>query len=174
MASLQLRLAGGAAAIYLCAFVFASTAGSQAQEPQGNYGVGIPDVFLPKYLAYRSNQLAKANPDVMRIRLGYVKGLSRSFIGMVGEMAVDLKSGGYSVSLNGLTMGQTYSLWLVDRTESAGTVPDTVVGLATILAAGPSMLLNGVLGLNLPLGFTIDRVVVVPGATWGAEPLAAG
>ena len=66
-------------------FVFANTPGSQAQEPGGNYGVGIPDVFLPKYLAYRDGQLASSTPDVMRIRLGYVKGLSTSFVNMVGR-----------------------------------------------------------------------------------------
>ena len=53
---------------FFCVFVFANTPGSQAQEPEGNYGVGIPDVFLPKYLAYRDAQLASGTPDVMRIR----------------------------------------------------------------------------------------------------------
>jgi len=45
-------------------------------EPADNYGIGIPDVFLPKYLAYRTQQLGGANPQVMQIPLGYVKGLS--------------------------------------------------------------------------------------------------
>lgn len=171
----RFELAAGAAILF-CAFVFANTAGSQAQEPEGDYGVGIPDVFLPKYLAYRAEQLVNGNPDVMRIRLGHVRGLSKSFIDMVGEMAIDLESGAYSVSLNGLTPGVTYSVWLVDRTELDGVPPppDTVFRLATVLAVGPLAILTGQLPLVLPLDFTIDRVVVAPGSVWGAEPLAAG
>jgi cytochrome c peroxidase len=145
-------------------------------ETEGNYGIGSPDVFLPKYLGYRAQQLASSSPDVMKIRLGYVKGLSTTFTALRGEVAVNLASGTYQVSLNGLTVGQTYSVWLVDRPESdlIPPEPDTVFSLATVLALAPSTLLTGVLGLNLPLGFTIDGVVVAPGILWGAEPLAAG
>ena len=38
--------AGATAALLFCVFVFANTPGSRAQEPDGNYGVGIPGVFL--------------------------------------------------------------------------------------------------------------------------------
>ena len=103
MTSPGFKLAAGAAAVLLCVFAFANTPGSQAQEPEGNYGVGIPEVFLPKYLAFRDAQLASATPDVMRIPLGYVKGLSTSFVGMTGEATVNLQTGAFSVSLNGLT-----------------------------------------------------------------------
>src|SRR5687767_2936290 len=173
MTSSRVKLAAGVA-VLLCVFVSANTPGSQAQEPEGNYGVGIPAVFLPKYLAYRHAQLASVNPDLMRIKLGYVKGLSKSFVNMVGEMAVDLDSGAFQVSLNGLTPLQAYSLWLVDRQESdlIPPAPDTVFRLATLVAATPSTLLTGQLGLILPFDFTIDRVVVVPGLVWGGEALA--
>ena len=97
------NLAVGGAAILLCAFVLTNTAGSQAQEPEGNFGVGIPDVFLPKYLNYRARQLSSSTPHVMRVPLGNVKGLSRSFTSMRGEMAVNLQSGAYNLTLNGLT-----------------------------------------------------------------------
>jgi hypothetical protein len=176
MKSTHFTIATGIAGLLLCAFLFASTAGTRAQEPEGNFGVGFPDVFLPKYLAFRADQLANANPDVMRIPLGYVKGLSKSFIAMVGEMAVDLQSGAYSVSLSGLTPGQTYSLWLVDRDELdvIPPVPDTVFKLATVPAVGPTAFLTGQLGLLLPFDFRLDRVVVVPGILWGDEALGAG
>jgi hypothetical protein len=167
------RKLAGAAAIFLCGFIFANTGGSLAQEPAGNYGIGIPDVFLPKYLRYRAQQLNSATPHVMKIRLGYVKGLSKSFTSMVGQMDLDLQSGAYQVSLKGLTPGTTYSVWLVDRAESE-LIPDTVFNLATFLPLGSSTLLTGVLGLNLPPGLTIDRVVVAPGALWGGEALGAG
>ena len=155
-------LTAGAVAIVLCALVLGSTSGSQAQEPEGNYGVGVPSVFLPKYLAYRAGQLAGGAPDLMRIRLGYVKGASTSFTSMVGEMAVNLQSGAFTANLSKLAPFQTYSVWLVDRSESEG-VPDAVFGLASFLATGTSAVVTGVLGLNEPLGFTIDRVVVAPG-----------
>ncbi len=176
MRSRRYTLAAVAAAILLYAFVMAVMPGSRAQEPEGDFGVGIADVFLPKYLAYRGQQLAQPNPDLMRIPLGYVKGLSRSFTAMVGEMTVDLRTGSYTMSLNGLTPLSTYSVWLVDGAESTIVpgVPDVPFLLATVLATGPSALLAGVLGLGLPLDFTIDRIVVIPGILSSGEPLGAG
>jgi hypothetical protein len=175
MTTSRVKLVAGAAVI-ICALVFANAPGGMAQEPEGNYGVGIPEVFLPRYLSYRAGQLASGSPDVMRIKLGHVKGLSKTFVGMVGEMAVNLESGAFQVSLNGLTSGLTYSLWLVDRTESdlIPPSPDSVFRLATFLALGPTRLLTGQLGLILPFDFTIDRVVVKPGILWGGEVLGAG
>lgn len=139
-------------------------------DPGDNFGVGIPEVFLPKYLDYRAQQLASANPSLMTIPLGYVKGLSRSFTRMSGQMDVDLNTGSYRISLTGLSPLTTYTVWLVDEQDL---LPDLVSGLVTILATGPSALLTGVLGA-LPLGFAIDRAVVTPGILPGAEPLAAG
>jgi cytochrome c peroxidase len=145
----------------------------RAQEPEGNFGVGVPEVFLPKYLAYRSAQLSSATPNVMRVRLGYVKGLSRSFTAMTGEAAINLQSGSFTVSLNGLTTGLLYSVWLVDASNIEG-IADTVFGLGSLLALGPLGNLTGLLGLGLPPGFTIDEVRVVPGLLSGGAPLGAG
>ena len=174
MTSSRRNLAVGGAAIFLCALVLANTAGSQAQEPEGNYGVGIPDVFVPKYLAYRAQQLKSSTPQVMRIRLGYVKGLSRSFTAMAGEVAVNLGSGSFNVSLNGLTPQQTYSVWLVDRPARDPALSDTVFGLVTFVASGASTVLKSTAPLSLPAGFTIDRAVVVPGSLSSGPALAAG
>jgi cytochrome c peroxidase len=157
---------------FLCALVLASAPATRAQEPDGNFGVGIPEVFLPKYVAFRTAQLASATPHVMRIKLGHVKGLSRSFTAMVGEAAINLQSGAVTINLSGLTPLQTYTVSLVDSTDSILSVPDTVAGLFTFLATGPTALLSGVLPL-LPLNFTIDRVVVAQGLL-GSQPLAAG
>jgi cytochrome c peroxidase len=168
-------VAAGLLLIYVLAF--AGATGSRAQEPDGNYGVGLPDVFLPKYLAYRTQQLTSGTPDVLRIRLGYVKGLSRSFTAMVGEAAVNLQSGAFSVSLSGLTPLQTYTIWLVDqaRSEAVPPAPDAVFGLVTFLAAGSSALRTGLLPMSqLPFDFTIGRVVITPGSLWGTEALGAG
>jgi hypothetical protein len=77
----------GVAAMLLVVSGLVSTGGSQSQV-QGNFGRGIPSVFLRKCLTFRAPQLKSATPDMMRIRLGAVKGLSRSFTGMVGELAV--------------------------------------------------------------------------------------
>jgi cytochrome c peroxidase len=173
MTSPRFTYVAGAATTLLCALILASAPATRAQEPEGNYGVGIPEVFLPKYLAFRTEQLSSSTPHVMRIKLGYVKGLSRSFTSMVGEAAIDLESGATSVTLSGLTPLQTYTVWLVDRTESDPPVPDAVAGLFTFLATGLTALLSGLLP-QLPLDFTIDRVVVTPGIVWGAEPLGAG
>ena len=65
--------------------------GTQELEPEGNYGVGIPSVFVPNIwrIARRSSRAAQSRRDANQ--LGYVKGLSTSFTSMVGEMAVDLR-----------------------------------------------------------------------------------
>ena len=165
--------AAGAVAILLGALILAVTPGTRAQEVDGNYGIGIPDVFLPKYLAFRTGQVASGSPDVMRVKLGYVKGLSRSFVFMAGEATINLGSGAFSVNLAGLTPLQTYTVWLVSRTDSDPPL-DTVAGLVTFVATEATALLNGPLPVDLPVGFTIDRVVVTPGIIWGVEPLAAG
>jgi len=163
-----------AAAILLYIFVLGSERGTQAQEPPGNYGVGVPRVVLPKYLAFRSQQLGSASPDVMRVKLGYVKGLSRAFIAMNGEAAINLASGAFTINLAGLTPGSVYSVWLVDAPDIDG-LPDVTFSLGTILATGTTGLLSGAHGLNLlPPGFTIDRVAIVEGAAWGGQMLASG
>lgn len=163
-----------AAAILLYIFVLGSERGTQAQEPPGNYGVGVPRVVLPKYLAFRSQQLGSATPDVMRVKLGYVKGLSRAFVAMNGEAAIDLASGAFTINLAGLTPGSVYSVWLVDAPDIDG-LPDVTFSLGTILATGTTGLLSGALGLNLlPPGFTIDRVAILEGAAWGGQMLASG
>ena len=173
--SRQLKLVGGVTAIFLCACVFASSVSSQ--EPEGNFGVGNPDVFLPKYLAYRNAQLASPNPDVMRVPIGYVKGLSTNFTKMTGEMAVNLQTGTYTTTLSGLTPLTTYAVWLVDGSESSliPPPPDLVSRLTTFLALGPTALLSGNLGLlGLPFGLTIDRVIVTPSILFGGEQQGAG
>jgi len=171
MTSRRFMYAAGAVALLLGALILAP--GTRAQEVDGNYGIGIPDVFLPKYLAFRTRQVASDSPDVMRIKLGYVKGLSRSFIFMAGEAAIDLGSGAFTVNLAGLTPLQTYTVWVVNHTD--GDPPlDTVIGLVTFVATEATSLLNGTLPVNLPVGFTIDRVVVTTGSIWGVEPLVAG
>ena len=163
-----------AAAMLVYVVVIGSSSGTRAQEPAGNFGIGVPSVFLPKYLAFRTQQLGSATPDVMRVPLGYVKGLSRSFIAMNGEAALNLTSGAFSVNLAGLTPGTLYSVWIVDTPDIDG-LPDVPFRLGTILALNPTALLSGVLGLNLlPPGFTIDQVAVVEGTAWGGQTLASG
>jgi hypothetical protein len=165
--------AAGAVAILLGALILARTPATRAQEFDGNYGIGIPEVFLPKYLAFRTGQVASDRPDVMRIKLGYVKGLSRSFVAMPGDAAINLGSGAFTVNLAGLMPLQTYTVWLVNQTNSDPPL-ETVAGLVTFVATEATALLNGALPVNLPVGFTIDRVVVTTGSIWGLEPLAAG
>ena len=163
-----------AAASLLYIIVLGSERGIQAQQPPGNYGVGVPRVFLPKYVAFRSQQLGSATPDVMRVKLGYVKGLSRSFTAMNGEAAINLATGAFTINLAGLTPFSVYSVWLVDGPDIDG-LPDVPFSLGTILATGTTGLLSGILGLNLlPPGFTIDRVAIVEGAAWGGQTLASG
>jgi cytochrome c peroxidase len=163
--------------VLLAAFVIAGTVGSRAQVREGSFGVGIPDSFVRKYLAFRAKQLASGSAQVLRVHLGYVKGLSRSFTSLAGEIAIDLESGTFRISLSRLTPRQTYGVWLVDVAERAGSEPvsDVAIRLATVSSTGTSALATGAVssGMALPAGFKIDRVVVA-GADSPAGPLAAG
>jgi cytochrome c peroxidase len=166
------HVVAGAFLIFTSALVLATAPVTRAQEPEGNFGVGVPEVFVPRYLAFRSAQLSSSTPHVMRVKLGYVKGLSRSFTNMVGEAAIDLESGAITINLSGLTPLQTYTVSLVDSADNLLPLPDIVTGLVTFLATGPTALLNGLLPA-LSLLPTIDRVVVSEGLLFG-QPLAAG
>ena len=175
----RFSLVTGAAALLLCAMVLGSALRGQAQAPGGGYGAGIPDVFLGKYLAFRAAQLASGAAQVLRVRLGYVKGLSRSFTSIVGEMTLDLESGTYRITLNSLTPAQQYGVWIVDGAEGDGvqTTPDAAIRLTTVLANAPSAVVTGSFGTSvptLPPGFTIDRIVVAPGIVSPTAPLASG
>ena len=159
------KRAAAAAAIAFCALVAAPAPNTQAQEPEGNYGVGIPDVFLPKYLDFRTSQLASGTPNVMRVKLGYVKGLSTSFTSMVGEAAsISIRAPSAS-ACSGLSPLQTYTVSLVDRSEP--TRCSRSAGRADHISRdGADGLLKGILP-TLPLDFAIDRVVVRARASWG-------
>ncbi len=176
MKQFQFRLVAGAAALFLSALIAGSTVRSQAQAREGGFGVGIPEGFLQKYAAFRARTLASGDRQVLRVRLGYVKGLSRSFTAIAGEFTLNLDSAAFRVNLSRLTPQQTYGVWLVDAAETSGT-QDSAVRLATVQATGSTAVVSGTLSLaNLkaPAGFTLDRVVLAPGTESPASPLASG
>jgi hypothetical protein len=117
MKPVRFKLVAGAATILLCALIVMSAVRSHAQVSQDGFGVGIPDGFLRKYVAFRAGQLASGAPQVLRVRLGYVKGLSRSFTAIAGELALNLESGAFSLNLSQLTPNATCGVWLVDGAE---------------------------------------------------------
>jgi cytochrome c peroxidase len=163
-----------AAALFACAFIVGSTVHSQTREEA--FGVGLPDGFVRKYIAFRAGQLAGGDRQVLRVRLGHVKGLSRSFTAIAGEFTVNLESGAFRVSLNKLTPQQTYAVWLVDGAD-ADNAQDIVARLATVAATGESAVVTGVLNpaaLKLPTGFSLDRINVAQGTESAASPLATG
>jgi cytochrome c peroxidase len=164
------------AAALVYALIFAGSIRSLAQAREGGFGVGIPDGFLQKYIAFRSRQLSGGGRQVLTVRLGFVKGLSRSFTSIAGDFTLDLESAAFKVSLNRLTPQETYGLWLVDVAEAAGE-QDAAARFATVQASGQSAFASGVINpsaLKLPAGFTIDRIVVATGASSAAAPLASG
>jgi cytochrome c peroxidase len=172
----RFTLTAGATALLLCALIAGSTVRSQAQLRDGGFGLGSPEGFLRKYAAFRTAQLASSARQVLRVRLGYVKGLSRSFTAMAGEFTVNLESGAFRVTLNRLTPQQTYGVWLVDAAESRA-ASDTAVRFAIVRSTGTSAVVTGALDpsvLNLPAGFAIDRIIVAPGTVSPAAPLATG
>jgi cytochrome c peroxidase len=173
MKRIGINLATGATAFMLAAMIVAGSIGSQAQTVQGSFGVGIPEVFVRKYLAFRTQQLASGAP-LLRVRLGQVKGLTRSFTSLVGDASFDLESGAFKIDLSGLTPQASYGVWLMDGAEVEGT-PATAFRLATLTASIAAATVTGTVDpASLPAGFTIDRLVVAEGTQSPVAPIASG
>jgi hypothetical protein len=175
MKRIRFSVAAGTLAALLCSLIVASSVQSQAQTREGSFGVGIPDIFVRKYLAFRAAQLSGGAPQ-LRIRLGYVKGLSRSFTSLAGDASFNLDTGAFRVDLRSLTPQARYGVWLIDAADLDG-VAATAVRLATLTASGASAVVTGTVdaaALNIPAGFTIDRIVVADGVDSPGSPVASG
>lgn len=155
--------------------MFQTTAQLQTQvdETEGNFGVGTPAVLLAKYLTFRNRQIQSNKTDLLEIRLGHTKGLSRSFTTTAGAMAIDLSSGQYTLTLDRLRAGDTYSVWLVDRADSQE-LSDRLYRVDAITASTTSASRSGDLAGKLASDFVIDRVVVASGADSADDVIATG
>ena len=147
-----------------------SGADAAAADPRRGSAAGAPSVFVRQYRAFRARQLASGNPDLLTIRLGFVKGISRSFIGTSGTLSIDLRTGEFSARVSGLTAGESFTLALVDRDEAGGA--DRTLVLASIAATGPTAVATGKLDPAQVAGFTLDRATLTRDST--REVLASG
>lgn len=145
-----------------------------------NYAAGDRTVFMDKFNAYQARQL-QDDPDTVAIGLGQVRGLSRSFTGSSGVLALNLRSGSFAADLSGLSAGAAYGLWLVDLPPGQP-VSDLSnarwIKLAQVRATGAASHVTGrldrkALGGSLG-GFQIDRVVLSRGDQSPTEVLASG
>ena len=156
--------------------LFACSA-SFAQSVTDNYGVGRPSVFISKYHAFRAERIRSGEANILRINLGHVKGLSRSFAGVAGEISIDLRTGRYLATLRGLRSTENYSLWLVDRPEPEGGVAlrfnDARVR-KLLDVRGTSTTVSGVLGAGIPADFSLDRINLLRGSSASGEIVASG
>jgi len=145
-----------------------------------NYAAGDRSVFIGKFQAYQAQQL-QDDPDTVTIGLGQLRGLSRSFTGSAGALALNLRSGAFKANLSGLSTGTVYGLWLVDVPQGQ---PVSDLGnarwikLAQVQATGAASHVTGrldrkALGGSLE-GFQIDRVVLSRGDQSPTDVLASG
>lgn len=161
---------------WFCILLSASSA-AVAQTVVDNYGVGSPSVFLGKYREFKAERIRSGETRILRISLGHVKGLSRSFTGAAGEIAIDLGTGKYMATLRGLGPTEVYSLWLMDRPEpEAGAAFRFNDGRTLKLGdvRGGSATVSGVLGANVPADFSLDRVNLLRGSSSRGEVVASG
>jgi cytochrome c peroxidase len=145
-----------------------------------NYAAGDRSVFMDKFKAYQARQ-QKDGPDTVTIALGQLRGLSRSFTGSSGMLALNLRSGSFTADLGGLAPGGSYGLWLIDVPQGQP-VSDLAnarwIKLAQVRAAGAASHVTGRLDLKALRGslsgFQIDRVVLSRGDQSPTEVLASG
>jgi mono/diheme cytochrome c family protein len=163
----------------LLAAAFAACCGTALADRSGssNLGAGDRGVLQKKYLEYRNRQLASSQPGTVVVALGAVKGLSRSFLGVSGTVALDLAAGTFQAELSGLVPGETYALWLLDQPEGrpAGDLAAArTVKLGDLGAAGTTASLRGSLAGGALEGFEIDRVVLSAAGPAPAGVIASG
>lgn len=152
------------------------TTGLRAQSSTSTVAIGTPAAFLHAYEAFKNRQLRSTNPGVLEIKLGYVKGLSRSFTATAGNVSIDLRSGRYGVTLTGLSAGTTYDVWLVDEADlgAASDAPgDRALLLTRVVAQSSNAAARGYLDDAFTWGFALDRVIVTPVGASG-DVLASG
>ena len=145
-----------------------------------NYAAGDRTVLMDKFKAYQARQL-QDDPDTVTIGLGQVRGLSRSFTGSSGVLAMNLRSGSFKAQLSGLSAGASYGLWLIDVPQGQP-VSDLSnarwIKLAQVRATGPASHVTGRLDRKALAGslsgFQIDRVVLSRGDQAPTEVLATG
>ncbi|HET7866149.1 MAG TPA: hypothetical protein VFL86_17255 [Burkholderiaceae bacterium] len=145
-----------------------------------NYAAGDRRVFMDKFKAYQARQ-RENDPDIVAIALGQVRGLSRSFTGSAGVLALNLRSGSFTADLSGLSADGIYGLWLIDLPEGQ---PVSDLGharwvkLAQVHATGPASHVTGRLDPKALAGslsgFQIDRVVLSRRDQTPTEVLATG
>lgn len=145
-----------------------------------NYAAGDRSVFIDKFKAYQARQL-QDDPDTVTIALGQVRGLSRSFTGSAGVLALNLRSGSFTADLSGLSAKASYGLWLIDLPQGQ---PVSDLGharwlkLAQVRATGAASHVTGRLDRKALAGslsgFQIDRVVLSRGDQAPTEVLATG
>lgn len=171
---------GKQASLLLSAALLGSLPAWADRSGSTNYAAGDRNVFMDKYKAYQARQL-QDDPDTVAIALGQVRGLSRSFTGSAGLLALNLRSGSFTADLSGLSAGASYGLWLMDLPQGQ---PVSDLGharwikLAQVRAAGGASHVKGTLdhkALRGSLsGFQIDRVVLSRGDQSPTEVLASG
>jgi hypothetical protein len=163
--------------IFAAASCVCAAAVSADRPAATNYRAGSPDALFKKYIDFQYRQAAGSNRNTAVISLGYVKGLSRSFTGSAGQVALDLATGLFSADLSGLAAGETYSLWLVDQPD--GSPVSDLAGARTlklgqVTAQGPAARLAGMLKAALQSGLSADRLVLSRGSASAADLVASG
>lgn len=150
---------------------------SFAQTVADNYGVGSPGVFIGKYREFKAERTRSGEANLLRIHLGHLKGLSRSFSGAAGEITIDLATGRYVAVLRGLGSTDVYSLWLMDRPEPTADASFRFNDARTHKLAefrGSGSTVSGVLGARIPPDFSLDRINLLRGSSSQGEVVASG
>ncbi len=157
-------------------FLSASCA-AWAQAPADLQASGSVDVLLAKYQTFKADLIRRGKADVLEVKLGYVKGLSRSFVGAAGGVSIDLASGKFVAALSGLEPGQAYSLWLMDRYEPQDG-GDRLFNDARFVkladVSGARAVVSGLLGMQMPVDFSLDRIQLLRGSDARGETVASG
>lgn len=127
--------------------------------------IGNVETVKVAYTRWKSAQAYDGNASLLRLPLGYIKGISSEFTQAKGNAILNLVTGSFVVDIAGLPAGQDSEVWLVDNRNDS---QSENVRNATKAKVKAGVLHNeqGIAHLEVLLnaedlwGFELDRVVV--------------
>ena len=142
----------------------------------GPNGARSPAVLAAAYSLWHDEHRAHVGEDLLRVQLGWSKGLSHELSRARGEAVLDLREGSVSVSIAGAEEEDLTDVWLVDNQPGPGRSVqpepgDHILHLGALTPGSEGSRLRASLGSDFFERFEVDLAVVT---RKGADPRRGG
>jgi hypothetical protein len=149
---------------------------SRGERPAPGPSAGSPAVLAQAYSLWHDEHRARVGDAVLRLQLGWSKGLSHEFSRARGEVVLDLGEGSVSVSVSDAEEQGLTDVWLIDNQPGPGRSVqpepgDHVLHLGAMTAGSEGSRLRASLGPGFFERFEVDLAVVT---RKGSDPANGG